>query len=107
MFNLSARGYWIRPGIDIRPTTVAADPGGRGAFAGPLGLRRGSFVGVYRGGRWRSIGPFANDYRGKDDYVMEVAGWRCTPARRNNGLLHVDVGEYPMATVLHLQDSHA
>lgn len=97
MLSLYAEKRWIRPGVDLRPTTVGADPGGRGLFAGPHPLGANCFVGAYAGrrGGWRRIGDDPTPYRGSDDYVMETAGWRWTA--KKPGEARPDVGQYPVA----------
>jgi hypothetical protein len=65
---------WTRPGISIKTTSIAADPGGYGAFAPPQGVpHAGAFIGVYRG-KWRTASG-EHPYRGTDQYVMEASGW--------------------------------
>ena len=70
---------WVRRGVTIGKTTVAADPGGIGVFAPELERTpRAAFIGVYRAPHWRRAAGAAA-YRGKCDYVMQVGGWRAGP----------------------------
>ena len=56
---------WVRSGVRLGPTTVAADSKGLGAFAPSQEMiPRGSFVGVYRAPFWRRAAPHSA-YRGK------------------------------------------
>ena len=70
--------HWVRPGVFVDVTTVAADVGGSGAFAPPGKVTpKGAFIGAYRAPRWRR--GEMTPYKGENDYVFQVGPWRAAP----------------------------
>ena len=81
---------WVRTGVAVAPTTIAADAAGFGAFTSAK-INRGSFLGTYGAPCWRRANG-VTPYRGANDYVMQAGGWRAAPPTGAKA----NVFKYPM-----------
>lgn len=99
MLAILMQDRWVRSGVKLKRTTVAADPHGMGLFAPAGGLRKGSFIGVYRAERW-TLASSGAAYKGSNEYVMQVGDWRAMPRlprmEAGKATMKADVTKFPI-----------